>query len=121
MIQRVLPDLMAMKNILVLNDEAPHCYREKPSTDEDEDLKGDERKEAEKNSEAARLWISGLKAVKRKLGLARVIDLAATFNDDSILELSPDLVGPTENHNEGIIGEGVNLTVAHLGDMRPST
>ena len=78
MIQRVMPDLMGMKNILVLNDEAHHCYREKPSPDEDEDLKGDERKEAEKNNEAARLWISGLEAVNRKLGLARVIDLSAT-------------------------------------------
>ena len=36
------------------------------------DLKGDERKEAEQNNEAARLWISGLEAVGRKLGLARV-------------------------------------------------
>ena len=35
-------------------------------------------KEAEKNKEAARLWISGLEAVNRKLGLARVIDLSAT-------------------------------------------
>ncbi|MDO8532973.1 MAG: DEAD/DEAH box helicase family protein, partial [Dehalococcoidia bacterium] len=78
MIQRVMPDLMGMKNILVLNDEANHCYREKPNTDEDDDLKGDERKEAAKNSEAARLWISGLEAVNRKLGLARVIDLSAT-------------------------------------------
>jgi len=78
MIQRVMPDLMGMKNILVLNDEAHHCYREKPTPDEDEDLKGDERKEAEKNNEAARLWISGLEAVNRKLGLARVIDLSAT-------------------------------------------
>ena len=78
MIQRVMPDLMGLKNILVLNDEAHHCYRQKPSSDEDEDLKGDERKEAEKNSEAARLWISGLEAVNRKLGLARVIDLSAT-------------------------------------------
>ena len=78
MIQRVMPDLMGIKNILVLNDEAHHCYREKPNTDEDDDLKGDERKEAEKNNEAARLWISGLEAVNRKLGLARVIDLSAT-------------------------------------------
>jgi type III restriction enzyme len=78
MIQRVMPDLMGMKNILVLNDEAHHCYREKLDTDEDEDLKGDERKEAEKNNEAARLWISGLEVVNRKLGLARVIDLSAT-------------------------------------------
>ena len=78
MIQRVMPDLMGLKNILVLNDEAHHCYREKPGDEDDEDLKGDEKKEAEKNNEAARLWISGLEAVNRKLGLARVIDLSAT-------------------------------------------
>ena len=77
MIQRVMPELMGMANVLVLNDEAHHCYREKPNPDE-EDLKGDERKEAEKNREAARLWISGLEAVNRKLGLARVVDLSAT-------------------------------------------
>ena len=77
MIQRVMPELMGMKNILALNDEAHHCYREKPVSDE-EDLKGDARKEAEKNSEAARLWISGLEAVNRKLGLSRVVDLSAT-------------------------------------------
>ena len=78
MLQRVMPDLMGMKNILVLNDEAHHCYREKPQDADDEDLKGDEKKEAEKNKEAARLWISGLEAVNRKLGLARVFDLSAT-------------------------------------------
>ena len=78
MLQRVMPDLMGMKNILVLNDEAHHCYREKPEDADDEELKGDEKKEAEKNNEAARLWISGLEAVNRKLGLARVIDLSAT-------------------------------------------
>ena len=77
MLQRVMPDLMGMKNVLVLNDEAHHCYREKPDADE-EDLKGDERKEAEKNREAARVWINGLEAVNRKLGVARVIDLSAT-------------------------------------------
>jgi len=78
MLQRVMPDLMGMKSILVLNDEAHHCYREKPNDADDEELKGDERKEAEKNNEAARLWISGLEAVNRKLGLSRVIDLSAT-------------------------------------------
>ena len=78
MLQRVMGDLMGMKNILVLNDEAHHCYREKPQDPDDDDLKGDERKEAEKNNEAARLWISGLEAVQRKLGLQRVIDLSAT-------------------------------------------
>jgi type III restriction enzyme len=78
MIQRVMPDLMGMKNILVLNDEAHHCYRERPADEDEEDLKGDDRKEAEKNNEAARLWITGLESVKRKLGIARVIDLSAT-------------------------------------------
>ncbi|AVR86956.1 BPTD_3080 family restriction endonuclease [Thauera aromatica] len=78
MLQRVMPDLMGMKNVLAINDEAHHCYREKPKEADDEDLKGDEKKEAERNNEAARLWISGLEAVNRKLGLQRVIDLSAT-------------------------------------------
>ncbi|MDH5642085.1 MAG: DEAD/DEAH box helicase family protein, partial [Nitrospira sp.] len=79
MLQRVMPDLMGMKNILVLNDEAHHCYREKPGAKaDDEDLKGDDKKEAEKNSEAARLWISGLETVTRKLGVTQIIDLSAT-------------------------------------------
>ncbi|MCD4501988.1 DEAD/DEAH box helicase family protein [Chromobacterium vaccinii] len=78
MLQRVMGDLMGMKNILVLNDEAHHCYREKPADSEDEKLKGDEKKEAEENNEAAHLWISGLEALQRKLGIARVFDLSAT-------------------------------------------
>ena len=78
MIQRVMPELMGIKNILILNDEAHHCYREKPGDKDDEDLKGEDKKEAEKNNEAARVWISGLEAVSRKLGIARVVDLSAT-------------------------------------------
>jgi len=78
MIQRVMPELMGLKNIWVINDEAHHCYREKPQDQADETLKGDDKKEAAKNNEAARLWISGLESVKRKLGVARVIDLSAT-------------------------------------------
>ncbi len=78
MLQRVMPDLMGLKNILVINDEAHHCYREKPGQADDDDLKGDDRKEAEKNNEAARVWISGLEVVTRKLGATRMIDLSAT-------------------------------------------
>jgi type III restriction enzyme len=78
MLQRVMPDLMGMKNILVLNDEAHHCYREKPADPDEEKLKGDDRKEAEKNNEAARLWINGIEAVSRKLGVNRIFDLSAT-------------------------------------------
>ena len=99
MLQRVMPELMGMKDVLVLNDEAHHCYREKPG-DEDADaggsggagsgarsrvqggdegpLTGDDRKEAEKNREAARLWMSGLDAATRTLGVRRVVDLSAT-------------------------------------------
>jgi type III restriction enzyme len=78
MLQRVMPELMGLKNILVINDEAHHCYREKPGPADDGELKGDDRKEAEKNNEAARVWISGLEVVARKLGVSRVIDLSAT-------------------------------------------
>ena len=47
--------------------------------------------------------------------------LTATFNDDSTLELSPDLVGPSNTRNSGIIGEGADMNLEHLGDLRPST
>ena len=78
MLQRVMPELMGMRSIMAFNDEAHHCYREKPSEDDEGKLTGDDRREAEKNREAARLWINGLEAVNRKLGLRRVIDLSAT-------------------------------------------
>ncbi|MCY3789069.1 MAG: DEAD/DEAH box helicase family protein [Gemmatimonadetes bacterium] len=78
MLQRVMPELMGMKNVLILNDEAHHCYREKPGEKEEDEFKGDDRREAEKNTEAARLWISGLEIVDDKLGINRVMDLSAT-------------------------------------------
>ncbi|QYZ68884.1 BPTD_3080 family restriction endonuclease [Neotabrizicola shimadae] len=81
MIQRVMGDLMGQKNIVVINDEAHHCYRERVRDamgEKEDDLKGDEKSEAKENNEAARLWISGLEAVKRKLGIRMVYDLSAT-------------------------------------------
>ena len=87
MLQRVIPELMNLKRVMVINDEAHHCYREKPNADavlEEElsDLKGAEqteaRNEANENREAARLWISGLEAVQRRLQILRVMDLSAT-------------------------------------------
>jgi type III restriction enzyme len=79
MLQRVMPGLMGLRDILVLNDEAHHCYREK-AEDEDEEgeLKGDDREEADKNKEAARLWLNGLGIVTHKLGVQRIVDLSAT-------------------------------------------
>ena len=47
--------------------------------------------------------------------------LTAEFNEDSVLVLTPDLVGPSVTRDAGIIGEGVDLSLEHLGDMRPST
>ena len=78
MLQRVMPGLMGIKNILVLSDEAHHCYRVRPQNDEVHSLKGDEKDEAQKNNETGRLWISGIEAVKRKLGVPLVYDLSAT-------------------------------------------
>jgi type III restriction enzyme len=78
MLQRVMPELMGMRNIIVINDEAHHCYREKPGDGDDGKLKGDEKKEAEENAKAARVWVSGLEAVQRTIGVARVVDLSAT-------------------------------------------
>ena len=47
--------------------------------------------------------------------------LSATFDENSTLELTPDLVGPSITRNEGIVGEGVDLSLEHLEEMRPST
>lgn len=78
MLQRACGDLLQMKNILVINDEAHHCYRERPNTKEEDELKGEDKQEAKENNEAARLWISGIEALKRKVGVKSVYDLSAT-------------------------------------------
>ena len=78
MLQRVMPGLMGMKGVMVLNDEAHHCYQAKPDLDQEPELSGEEKDEAEKNTKAARLWINGLQAVSSKLGINRIVDLSAT-------------------------------------------
>jgi type III restriction enzyme len=77
MVRRVCRELGNKKNIVVINDEAHHCYRRKVEEDE-EKLTGDERREAEQREEEARIWISGLEAVKEKIGVRVVYDLSAT-------------------------------------------
>ncbi len=77
MVRRVCRELGNKKNIVVINDEAHHCYRRKPDGEEVK-LTGDERKEAQKREEAARVWISGIEAVKRKIGVKSIFDLSAT-------------------------------------------
>lgn len=79
MLQRVCDELLRLDGkIVVINDEAHHCYREKPGKNVEGDLKGEDKKEAEKNKAAARLWISGIEALKRKAGVRAVYDLSAT-------------------------------------------
>jgi len=77
MVRRVCRELGGKKNIVVINDEAHHCYRHKPDGEEVK-LKGDDRREAESREEAARVWISGLEAVKKKIGVKVIYDLSAT-------------------------------------------
>ena len=77
MVNRVCRELGGKKNVVVMNDEAHHCYRRKP----DEDvatLKGEERVEAETRNKQAHLWLSGLEAVRDKIGLRALYDLSAT-------------------------------------------
>jgi adenine-specific DNA-methyltransferase len=77
MVRRVCRELSTKKNIIVLNDEAHHCYRRKPDG-EDEALTGDDRVEAKNRDEEARIWISGIEAVKAKIGVKGIYDLSAT-------------------------------------------
>ena len=77
MMQRVMKPLMSLKRIMALNDEGHHCYREKPK-DSKEKLDPDEKAEADRNNEAARLWINGLEAVGRQKNLTAIVDLSAT-------------------------------------------
>jgi type III restriction enzyme len=78
MLQRVMPDLMGMKNILVLNDEAHHCYREKPERRDEDDLKGDDKEGGREEQRGRPALDLRPRSRERKLGVTRVIDLSAT-------------------------------------------
>ena len=77
MVRRVCRELGNKKNVIIINDEAHHCYRRKVGGEEVK-LTGDERKEADKREQEARIWISGLEAIKGKIGTKVVYDLSAT-------------------------------------------
>ena len=77
MVRRACRDLGSKKNIMIINDEAHHCYRHKPDGIDDK-LTGDDRIEAQKREEGARVWISGIEAIKRKIGIKQIYDLSAT-------------------------------------------
>jgi type III restriction enzyme len=70
---RVLRDLAAGKGgIVVLNDEAHHCYQDNLDPGADA-----EHEEAERNREA-RVWFRGLKELQKTTALKAVYDLSAT-------------------------------------------
>ena len=77
-VRRVCRELGSRKKgVVVINDEAHHCYRRRPDPI-DEKLSVEEKREIEENNEEAKIWISGLEAIKRKLGVKAVFDLSAT-------------------------------------------
>lgn len=85
MVADVAPELMNRRGIIVLNDEAHHCYEERQRSEQEEKLDADEKDETERSRKAARVWINGLKAVNRVLGrgsrdpgISAVYDLSAT-------------------------------------------
>lgn len=75
MLNRVFKSINGKSRVLVINDEAHHCYRAKPN---EEKLAGDDRKEADENNEEARVWISGLEALSKKFEINAIVDLSAT-------------------------------------------
>jgi len=77
MVRRVCLELGNKKNVVVINDEAHHCYSQRVEEEEGK-LSTEEKAEAKANAEAARVWITGLAAVKSKIGVKAVYDLSAT-------------------------------------------
>jgi len=63
-------------DVLVLNDEAHHCYQDKPIEVEG-DAEGPDAEDRARNIDA-RVWFKGLQAVAAKVGLKAVYDLSAT-------------------------------------------
>jgi type III restriction enzyme len=78
-VNRVCRELGTKRQIVVLNDEAHHCYRRREQTVDDEPkLTGEEAREARIREEEARVWVTGLSWVAEKIGVKAVYDLSAT-------------------------------------------
>ena len=82
MVSRVLRGFGGGKQsgeIVVFNDEAHHCYMDKPITAE-ATAAGIEAGDAEdtKRNEDARVWFKGIRAIQEQVGVKAVYDLSAT-------------------------------------------
>ncbi len=79
MVRRVCKAFGTAKDIVVLNDEAHHCYTPAPAEAAEEgSIDADERTEAKRNADEARVWFDGLRALRGKLGIRQVFDVSAT-------------------------------------------
>jgi type III restriction enzyme len=79
MARRVMAAFGTAKDVVVLNDEAHHCYTPAPPDKAQEaTIEADERTEARENAEEARVWFEGLRAVREKLGIRAIYDVSAT-------------------------------------------
>ena len=78
-VNRICRELGTKRQIVVLNDEAHHCYRRRVNAEADEPgLSAEERREARIREEEARVWVTGLTWVQEKVGAKVVYDLSAT-------------------------------------------
>jgi type III restriction enzyme len=83
MLKRVMSPLLGRRGIIVINDEAHHCYEEKPETDivvkrAEEETAAEASAEAESNKKAARIWINGIRTAANIVGVKVIYDLSAT-------------------------------------------
>jgi type III restriction enzyme len=85
MVNRVLREFSGGRSseIIVINDEAHHCYRGRTAPVDDtatteQELTGDEKNEAKARNVEAKRWFTGLRDVQRKTGIKTVYDLSAT-------------------------------------------
>ena len=78
-VRRVCRSLGTKKGIVVLNDEAHHCYQSAAQPSEDaEKVTAEDRADATQRDKEARVWLNGLRWVKAKLGIRAIFDLSAT-------------------------------------------
>jgi type III restriction enzyme len=76
MVARVLREFVSSKEqLVVFNDEAHHCYQDKPI----QSVPGHGlTKEEQAANTDARMWFTGLQAVQQRLGIKTIYDLSAT-------------------------------------------
>jgi hypothetical protein len=126
MLKRACGELLGFKNVLVINDEAHHCYRERPQGYIETPLAAEDKEEAKRNAEAARLWISGLEALKRKVGVRMVYESACGWSTICRLLCAPmgfgNLVGGSPTRAMvGWPGSWQAVRLSNWPDRSPAT